>query len=209
MSTTATSGLYRPTWRRRSSASPACETTSKPDSVSSRATPSRSRTESSASATRIEVPTVELVFRRGGKSCGRSLASSWWMCSGWGSRSSCCCPRSRAATPSSGHGRRRGQDLPSVPRVRDSGRAYEVDAGVPLHADRRRARVEADADAHSQELRPVVVAHRALRLEGGAHGPTRVREAASHSSPTASISWPALASTAWRRMLRMRPMTTG
>ena len=50
-STTATSGLCAPTLRSRSSASPAWPATSKPDSSSRRARPSRSSTESSATTT--------------------------------------------------------------------------------------------------------------------------------------------------------------
>src|SRR3954452_16883566 len=52
-STTAMSGLCTPTLRSKSSASPAWPTTSKPDSSSSRAIPSRSSTESSAITTRM------------------------------------------------------------------------------------------------------------------------------------------------------------
>src|SRR3954451_2922292 len=52
-STTATSGLWAPTFRIRSSASPAWPTTSKPDSSSRRTRPSRRRTESSATTTRV------------------------------------------------------------------------------------------------------------------------------------------------------------
>ena len=52
MSTTATSGWCMRTLRTRSSAVPAWATTSKPQSESSRATPSRRSTESSASTTR-------------------------------------------------------------------------------------------------------------------------------------------------------------
>ena len=55
MSTTATSGRCIATWRSRSSAFPDCATTSKPASSSSRAIPSRSSTESSASTTRTGV----------------------------------------------------------------------------------------------------------------------------------------------------------
>ena len=53
MSTSATSGLYERTFSISSSAVPACPTTSKPASSSRRAMPSRSRTESSASTTRM------------------------------------------------------------------------------------------------------------------------------------------------------------
>src|SRR3954470_6582987 len=53
MSTTATSGLWAPTLRIRSSASPAWPATSKPESSSRRVSPSRSSTESSAMTMRM------------------------------------------------------------------------------------------------------------------------------------------------------------
>src|SRR3954454_24764976 len=52
MSTTATSGRCASALRRKASASPACPTTSKPPSASSRAIPSRMRTSSSPMTTR-------------------------------------------------------------------------------------------------------------------------------------------------------------
>src|SRR6478735_10201334 len=52
MSITATSGLWAPTFRRRSTASPACATTSKPASSSRRTMPSRSSAWSSPITTR-------------------------------------------------------------------------------------------------------------------------------------------------------------
>src|SRR4051794_4610649 len=52
-STIAASGLWARTLRSRSSASPACPTTSKPASSSRRTTPSRSSTESSATTSLI------------------------------------------------------------------------------------------------------------------------------------------------------------
>ena len=53
MSTTATSGRWAKTLRSRSSASPACATTSKPESRSRRTIPSLKSTESSATTTRM------------------------------------------------------------------------------------------------------------------------------------------------------------
>src|SRR5215203_6784734 len=53
MSTTATSGLWAPTLRRRSTASPAWPTTSKPASSNNRTMPSRRRAWSSPTTTRI------------------------------------------------------------------------------------------------------------------------------------------------------------
>ena len=80
MSTIATSGLCARTLRSRSSRSPASPTTSKPSSWSRRATPARSRSESSASTTRTakEPPVVRRDTTRGALSKGELPDPSVW-----------------------------------------------------------------------------------------------------------------------------------
>ena len=99
MSTIATSGLCIATCRSRSSGLSDCASTSKPDSSSSRTTPSRRRIESSAMTTRIALPSIAIVLRSGGKSRGSPSASTWKMWSGSGSPARRWMPRSRIVAP--------------------------------------------------------------------------------------------------------------
>ena len=163
MSTTATSGRCIATWRRRSSAVPDCATTSKPDSSSSRAIPSRSSTESSASTTRTGVAPGRA--RSGGKSPPKPGSSSWKIRSGSGRSGSDQRPRSRSScsVASAAADGLREDDLASVPRRGDALGAVDVDADVAVLAERGGARVQADANAHRR--RPRMPAEPALSLD--------------------------------------------
>ena len=72
--------------------------------------------------------------------------------------------------------RGREHDLTSVTGVRDPGSAHDVDARVALDADRRGARVEADAHTDRDVVRPFGIAHRALRFERRVDSAPRLRE---------------------------------
>ena len=124
---------------------------------------------SSASATVTPAPSVETVLRSGGKSRGRSSASSWWIRSGSASPSSRNSPRSLVGTSSSATSVSRGhEDLAAVTGVRDARGAHDVDARVALVAEHRSAGVQSRSDADADPARPLGVPQPALDLERGA-----------------------------------------
>ena len=158
---------------------------SNPESASSRAIPSRRRTVSSASATVMPAPSIEIVLRSGGKSRGRSSASSWWIRSGVGEALE---PElseiSRGMSVERGERLGGDEDLAPVTGVRDPRCAHDVDARVPLVAERRRAGVQSDANAHANPARPLGVAQRALDRERRRRAAEPgVANAATYSSP--------------------------
>ena len=63
-----------------------------------------------------------------------------------------------------------------MPGRRDPRRPHDVHPEVALVADGGLARVEAHADAHLDAARPLVVAERALRVNGAAYGVARADE---------------------------------
>ena len=163
-----------------------------PDSVSSRTTPSRSRTESSASTTRIACRPSSSCFAEAGSRAARSSASELVDALGlWGDPRAGAAPRSRVATPSHrGHGRRRGQrSALRGPRSRCGTRGRcRCPCSPPRRVDGV-PRVEADPDAHPQALRASrrLASHAAPRARRST-APLASEKPASSSSPTASTS---------------------
>ena len=186
---------------------PDCATTSKPASSSSRATPSRSSTESSASTTRTGVAPGRARKRREVAAEARlvELEDPLRL------RQLRQRPEAEVAQLAVGREHERGglgrDDLAAVAGVGDPERAMDLDADVAVLAEGGDAGVQPDADPHGR--RPVVAAEIFRWASTAACAAVSASaKAAKSSSPRESTSLPSAAATA-SRSRRLRSASTG
>ena len=177
MSTIAMSGMSR----RRARANPRrCRTgrRSKPSSSSSRAIPSRSRTESSASAT--QRPSREPSVPERGNSASSPGATTRTSCVGWGTPFSRCSPRSIVSSSVTSSPSRPREDLAAAGRRTDARCVVP-----PCPRSRRRPPVPARGAGRSAPaptlLRPRLAEERELGGDRVRSRPTAAPEADRHS----------------------------
>ena len=178
MSTIATSGLCIATCRSRSSALSDWATTSKPDSPSSRTTPSRRRTESSAITTRHRVAEHRDRVAQRREVAREAVREQLMDVLGLGQ------PGQPVAAEVTHGDVRRGrvrvaesEDLPAVTGRADPGGAVDVDARVAVVGDER-------LSACARPSGPGRRGRRASRARSGPAGPSTAAAAASSASRT-------------------------